>query len=85
MQLHTAPTPRTDYASILRNYSTERSRRDSEGQAANPARRCLPRRVTMQASVRTNSLRVSYAGTLPKLTPLCAARWPKCEAPAPPK
>jgi len=23
MQLHTAPTPRTDYASILRNYSTE--------------------------------------------------------------
>ena len=23
MQLHTAPTQRTDYASILRNYSTE--------------------------------------------------------------
>lgn len=23
MQLHTAPTTRTDYASILRNYSTE--------------------------------------------------------------
>lgn len=62
MQLHTTPTPRTDYASILRNYSTEEA-----------AELLKIRPQTLRAAVCRDG---HYAGIKPHKLPSRFLAWP---------
>lgn len=62
MQLHTAPTSRTDYASILRNYSTEEA-----------AALLKVRPQTLRAAVCRDG---HYAGVKPRKLPSRFLAWP---------
>lgn len=62
MQLHIAPTSRTDYASILRNYSTEEA-----------AALLKVRPQTLRAAVCRDG---HYAGVKPRKLPSRFLAWP---------